>query len=260
MANREPGRAPGEEQEWGYRGREWDYDRDYDQTVDYAERARREGARAPERGPGRASAEAGPAGGYGSPDWEREGYGPRGRWVRYGGPGGRPDYQRGYDFGDYGPEGWYGVPGDYRGYAGQPGEWRAGYGTEGRGYGPGGYGGIGREGWYGATDWWRRGFYREPNWRGEPWRQPGPYTGRGPRGYQRSDERIQEEVCARLTQHGGIDATDVDVSVENGEVTLSGTVESRVQKRLAEDAAESVPGVRDVHNRLRIQAQDRVVG
>ena len=80
----------------------------------------------------------------------------------------------------------------------------------------------------------------------------GPHRGRGPQGYRRSSERIEEDVNDRLTEHGHLDASDVRVSVEEGEVTLEGTVESRRAKRLADDIAGSVRGVRDVHNRLRI--------
>jgi osmotically-inducible protein OsmY len=35
-------------------------------------------------------------------------------------------------------------------------------------------------------------------------------------------------------------------------VTLSGTVETRYEKRLAEDIADAVSGVQDIHNRLRV--------
>jgi len=80
----------------------------------------------------------------------------------------------------------------------------------------------------------------------------GPHRGRGPKGYQRSDERITEDVNERLWQHSYIDASDIEVNVENGEVTLKGTVNTRYEKRLAEDIAETVSGVRDVHNQLRI--------
>ncbi len=80
----------------------------------------------------------------------------------------------------------------------------------------------------------------------------GEHAGRGPRGYQRSDARIADDVCDRLTRHGWIDASDIEVRVEDGEVTLEGTVDSRPTKRLAEEVAESVSGVRDVHNRLRV--------
>jgi hypothetical protein len=79
----------------------------------------------------------------------------------------------------------------------------------------------------------------------------GEFKGRGPRGYRRSDERIREEVCDLLTDDPRIDASDVEVNVENGEVTLSGTVDSRTEKRRAEDLIEVMPGVKDVHNRLR---------
>src|SRR5882672_6063916 len=53
---------------------------------------------------------------------------------------------------------------------------------------------------------------------------PGPYVGYGPRGYHRTDERIHEDVCERLTEHGDLDATDIEVGVTTGEVMLSGTV------------------------------------
>ncbi len=77
------------------------------------------------------------------------------------------------------------------------------------------------------------------------------FRGRGPINW-RPDERIREVVNELLTDHDGIDATDVDVTVENGEVTLSGNVGSRWEKRLAEDVALQCGGVHDVHNRLRV--------
>jgi BON domain len=84
------------------------------------------------------------------------------------------------------------------------------------------------------------------------WDIDGPHRGRGPRGYRRSDERIHEEVCDRLSAHGEVDASDVEVKVESGEVTLTGTVPDRQTKRLAERVSESVRGVVDVHNQLRL--------
>jgi hypothetical protein len=77
----------------------------------------------------------------------------------------------------------------------------------------------------------------------------------GPRGYRRSDERIQEDVNDRLTWHGQIDATEIQVDVNDGIVTLSGTVNSRYEKRMAENIAESVWGVSDVQNNLRLERQ-----
>ncbi len=81
----------------------------------------------------------------------------------------------------------------------------------------------------------------------------GRYSGVGPQGYRRSDERIQEDINDRLTWHGQLDATDIQVEVRDGEVTLTGSVEDRRQKRFAEDVAESVSGVEDVHNQLKIR-------
>lgn len=80
----------------------------------------------------------------------------------------------------------------------------------------------------------------------------GPYTGRGPKGYQRSDERIREDICDRLTEHPAIDASEIEVEVKNGEVTLTGAVDSRAVKHLAEVMVETVAGVKDVHNQLRV--------
>jgi hypothetical protein len=121
-------------------------------------------------------------------------------------------------------------------------------------FGPEGYGSIGT---YGSS----RSYGRE--WRAsETWRVPGPYTGRGPKGYQRSDERIREDISDRLTAHGEIDASDIEVRIQAAEVTLIGFVDSRAAKRVAEDIAEDVPGVREVHNQLRVRshADDAGVG
>src|SRR4051812_17996507 len=81
----------------------------------------------------------------------------------------------------------------------------------------------------------------------------GRHSGRGPKGWQRSDERIREDVSERFTDHAHLDASEIEVIVNNGEITLSGTVEDRHAKRLAEDIAESVSGVREVHNQIRVQ-------
>ncbi|MCC6179041.1 MAG: BON domain-containing protein [Chloroflexi bacterium] len=80
----------------------------------------------------------------------------------------------------------------------------------------------------------------------------GLYTGLGPRGYQRSDDRIREDVNELLTHHGDIDATDIEVGVRDGEVILTGTVDSGWTRRATEEAVERVPGVRDVRNELRV--------
>jgi hypothetical protein len=82
---------------------------------------------------------------------------------------------------------------------------------------------------------------------------PGHHRGRGPKGYRRSDERIREEVGERLTDDPHVDASEIEVAVEDGEVTLSGTVNTRFEKRHAEDIAEAVSGVSHVQNNLRVQ-------
>ena len=101
-------------------------------------------------------------------------------------------------------------------------------------------------------DWDDR--WEDEDWSYEqPWMVPGPMSGLGPRGYRRSDENIFTDVVERLTRHGQLDAREIEVAVEDGEVTLRGTVDSRRAKRMAEDTADSVPGVFDVHNRLIIR-------
>jgi len=78
------------------------------------------------------------------------------------------------------------------------------------------------------------------------------YRGRGPKNYQRSDERIREDVCERLERDDLVDASDLEVNVAGGVVTMSGTVQDRDMKRRAEDLAESCGGVRDVQNQIRV--------
>lgn len=81
------------------------------------------------------------------------------------------------------------------------------------------------------------------------------HRGKGPKGYTRSDERILEDVSDRLSEDHGLDASEIEVVVQNGEVTLTGNVRSKQEKRHAEDICELVSGVKDVHNQLRVQQQ-----
>jgi hypothetical protein len=78
------------------------------------------------------------------------------------------------------------------------------------------------------------------------------HRGRGPRNYIRSDDRIRDDINERLTQDRLVDATDVDVVVKRGEVTLNGLVDSRLARRRAEDIADAVLGVTHVQNNLRV--------
>jgi hypothetical protein len=99
--------------------------------------------------------------------------------------------------------------------------------------------------------------HRSPGTGASAHRGVGPHRGRGPLGYQRSDERIREAVCEALTDDDQLDATHIEIAVRNAEVTLSGMVDNRRAKRNAEDCAYSVSGVRDVQNLLRVRDDDR---
>lgn len=88
----------------------------------------------------------------------------------------------------------------------------------------------------------------------EAWaRGEGPHRGRGPKAYVRSDGRILDDVCDLLSDDPWLDASDIEVRVASGEVSLSGTVAHRPGKRRAEDLAERVSGVKQVQNNLRVR-------
>ncbi len=75
--------------------------------------------------------------------------------------------------------------------------------------------------------------------------------GKGPAA-QRTDDQIQAVIEVALTDDPWLDASGVQVSVQQGIVTLNGTVLSREAKRRAEALADRVGGVRDVRNTLTI--------
>ena len=81
----------------------------------------------------------------------------------------------------------------------------------------------------------------------------GNYRGQGPKGYTRSDARILEDVSDRMSEDSRLDASDIEVAVDAGEVTLTGSVSDRAAKRRAEDVAEDVSGVKHVQNNLRVR-------
>lgn len=102
--------------------------------------------------------------------------------------------------------------------------------------------------WFGDDDAERRRMMDE--------RRSENYRGRGPKDYKRSDDRIREDVCDRLSDDPYIDASDINVRVEGSEVILSGNVESREAKRRAEDMVESISGVSNVQNQLKVTSRD----
>jgi hypothetical protein len=81
------------------------------------------------------------------------------------------------------------------------------------------------------------------------------YSGRGPKGYKRSDNRIREDVSDRLLEDHDVDASDITVEVKDGDVTLTGTVATREQKRRAEELVERTTGVSEVANNLRVNRE-----
>lgn len=83
-------------------------------------------------------------------------------------------------------------------------------------------------------------------------REPRRYP-RGPKGYKRSDERIKEDACDSLYRADDIDSSDVEVAVQNGEITLTGTVPDRHMKFMVENICERVTAVTDITNNLRIK-------
>lgn len=141
------------------------------------------------------------------------------------------------EFGSYGGSG-------YGGYASGSGSgsggYSSGYGGVGgsRAGGPGGYGGYGGPG----------GGDRDIGAIGGA----AGVRNRGPKGWQRSDDRIHDDVCERLSAEHGIDPSDVTVTVSGGNVTLNGTVPDRGMKYRIEDIVDACSGVRDVDNRLRV--------
>ena len=202
------------------------------------------------------------------------GYGDFGQGDYSGGRRGHAGQERygqsGYGRGGYGQS----RSGEYRGgnYAGdydydrpssQGHPEQGGYGRQ------GGYGGNYGEGRYGEGG--SRSRWNEPYGEGQQYTSGGDYAGeslsrgmgqhrgKGPKGYQRSDERLKEMICERLREDPDIDASDVTVSVQNSRVTLEGTVDSRRTKNLVEDVAEQL-GVNDVQNNLRVQRADQAAG
>ncbi len=134
-----------------------------------------------------------------------------------------------------------------------------GYGT---GYGPGyagGYGGYRQPAGWDSFPGGRREYgpnsHEAHAWRAEE-EDRGPFWGKGPKGYRRSDERIREDVCDAVAHQGYIDASDVEVRVENAVVVLTGTVAQRGDKRGLEHIAERVHGVHDVRNEIRVRREE----
>jgi osmotically-inducible protein OsmY len=170
--------------------------------------------------------------------------------------------------GMYGNQGIYGERSGMNrnsGYGGRESyrDWDSNRGTSQHGYGRGGYRGDNDRN--NDRGWWDKTKDEVSSWFGDDEaerrrqmdnRQEGQHRGKGPKGYTRSDDRIKEDINDKLSDDSTVDASDIDVSVNNCEVTLTGTVGNRWEKRRAEDVVESVSGVKHVENRLRVNSQN----
>ncbi len=78
----------------------------------------------------------------------------------------------------------------------------------------------------------------------------------GPRARRKSDESLRQEIRDILTADPELEATDIEVEVEGGAVTLRGAVVDSDARLLAEELVDSLAGVREVHNRLRFEREE----
>jgi osmotically-inducible protein OsmY len=63
---------------------------------------------------------------------------------------------------------------------------------------------------------------------------------------------VQESIKKAFKRNASLDAKDLDVSTDNGSVTLKGTVSSWTEHDEAVDAAWAAPGVNTVHDYLTV--------
>lgn len=186
----------------------------------------------------------------------------------------RGGYGGGYGGGEYGEFPFSGSRGVRRSWPSQPFEdadpsesWQGGRGQS--GYEPG-RANYGRDGQYGGANSGGNGGTSSSYGRREPlynrsWDEFREESGagdrarqmknRGPKGYTRSDDRIREDLSDRLMSSYQVDSSDVEIQVQNGEVTLSGTVRSRAEKFGIEEIADEIVGVKEVNNQLRIKRE-----
>jgi len=196
---------------------------------------------------------------YGQGEFGRSGYGSTGYGQGGFGRGGYGESrygQGGYGRSGYGSSG-YGQSGFGQSGYGQGGFGRSGYG-EGR-YGQGGYGAYAHGHDYGQSGQqsgqYGGGFYGGYGGQQYPGAMEGrPRTQRhGPKGYQRSDERIRDDICERLMYRDDLDVENVSIEVKEGRVRLDGEVPERRMRHEIEDICDSVLGVQDVENNIRVK-------
>jgi osmotically-inducible protein OsmY len=67
---------------------------------------------------------------------------------------------------------------------------------------------------------------------------------------QETDDQIKEEVLETLNHCRDFDASQIEVKVYGGEVSLEGRVQSLDEKRLAQDAIGDIAGIKSLKNNL----------
>lgn len=177
----------------------------------------------------------------------------------YGSDYGRNDSNRNYGQGNTGMGGYVGRNYGNNNYGNMGSDRYSGnrYGGDTSNYGNANQGGTDR-------NWWDRTRDEVSSWFGsddaerrrDQDRVNGPHKGKGPKGYQRSGDRIREDVCDRLSDNPTIDASGIEVKMDGNDVVLTGTVDSREDKRRAEDIVEAVSGVSNVQNQLRVNRSE----
>jgi hypothetical protein len=85
-------------------------------------------------------------------------------------------------------------------------------------------------------------------------------TGKGPRTAMRADSLIAEELNERMTDDDQLDASEILVRVEDGNVLITGDVPERWMKHRAEDIADSIRGVKHIDNRLHVDNGSKSFG
>jgi len=85
------------------------------------------------------------------------------------------------------------------------------------------------------VQWWRAEEMRD--WE-EPW----------------TDQRMRGEIENRLRESTRLDAGDIHITVKEGQAMLRGEVDNLQQRRLAEELARNVLGIREVRNQLHVRA------
>jgi len=71
-------------------------------------------------------------------------------------------------------------------------------------------------------------------------------------GHHRLDPQIYEDVCEALLNDPYVDASDIEVEVHEGIVTLRGYVESREMKKDSELCIQHIRGIADIFNLLKL--------